>query len=55
MTSNAKLINLFSYIKSTRTDSTCAGIAPLKKDGKLITETEEKANVLNHQSIGLHK
>lgn len=45
--SRAKPKNLFSYIKSTRSDN--SGVAPLKKEGKLITETEEKANILNQQ------
>ena len=43
--SRAKPKNLFSYIKSTRSNN--SGVAPLKKEGKLITETEEKANILN--------
>ena len=46
-TAKAKPKNLFSYIKSTRSDNT--GVAPLKKDGKLVTDTEEKANILNQQ------
>ena len=46
-TSKAKPKNLFSYIKSTRSDNT--GVAPLKHNGTLITDTEEKANILNNQ------
>ena len=46
-TAKTKPKNLFSYIKSTRSDNT--GVAPLKKDGKLVTDTEEKANILNQQ------
>ena len=45
--SKAKPKNLFSYIKSTRSDN--SGVTPLKKEGKLITETEEKANILSQQ------
>jgi hypothetical protein len=45
--SRAKPKNLFSYIKNTRSDN--SGVAPLRKEGKLITETEEKANILNQQ------
>jgi hypothetical protein len=45
--SRAKPKILFSYIKNTRSDN--SGVAPLKKEGKLITETEEKANILNQQ------
>jgi hypothetical protein len=43
--SRAKPKNLFSYLKSTRSDN--SGVAPLEKEDKLITETEEKANILN--------
>jgi hypothetical protein len=43
--SRAKPKNLFCYIKSTRSNN--SGVVPLKKEGKLITETEEKANILN--------
>jgi hypothetical protein len=45
--SRAKSKTLFSYIKGTRSDN--SGVTPLKKEGKLITETEEKANILNQQ------
>jgi hypothetical protein len=45
--SRAKSGNLFSYIKSTRSDN--SWVAPLEKEGTLITETEEKANILNQQ------
>jgi len=45
--SRAKHKNLFSYIKSVRSDN--SGVVPLKKEGKLITETEEKGNILNQQ------
>ena len=45
--SRAKPKILFSYIKNTRSDN--SGVAPLKKEGKLITEPEEKANILNQQ------
>ena len=38
---------LFSYIKSVRTDN--SGVAPLKKDGQLIADTKQKANILNNQ------
>ena len=45
--SSAKPKNLFSYVKNIRSDN--SWVAPLKKEGKLITETEEKANILNQQ------
>ena len=38
---------LFQYIKSIRTDK--SGIAALKKDGNIITDTTGKANLLNEQ------
>ncbi|KAK3087114.1 hypothetical protein FSP39_001879 [Pinctada imbricata] len=46
-TSKAKPKNLYTYIKSRRTENT--GISPLKNDGILVTDTTEKANILNHQ------
>ena len=46
-TSKAKHKNLFSYIKSIRTEN--SGVAPLKSDGILVTDTQEKANILNNQ------
>jgi len=39
--------NLFSYIKAVRTDN--SGVAPLKKEGHLIADTKQKANILNSQ------
>ena len=39
--------NLFSYIKSMRNDN--SGEAALKKDGLLVTNTKDKANILNQQ------
>jgi hypothetical protein len=45
--SRAKPKNLFNYIKSTRSDN--SEVTPLRKESKLITETEEKANILNQQ------
>ena len=33
----------FSYIKSIRTDN--SGVAPLKQDGILVTDTAEKADI----------
>ena len=36
---------LFSFIKSLRTDN--SGVAPLKKEGQLVTDTKQKANILN--------
>ena len=45
ITSKAKPKNLFSYIKSIRTEN--SGVAPLKSDGILVTDTQEKANILN--------
>jgi hypothetical protein len=45
--SRTKSKTLFSYIKGTRSDN--SGVTPLKNEGKLITETEEKANILNQQ------
>ena len=45
--SRAKSKNLFSYIKTTRSDN--SGVTPLKNEGTLITETEEKTNILNQQ------
>ena len=47
ITSKAKPKNLFSYIKSIRTEN--SGVAPLKSDGILVTDTQEKANILNNQ------
>ena len=38
---------LFSLLKNSKQDS--KGIAPLKKDGKLHSNTVDKANVLNQQ------
>ena len=38
---------LFSILKNSKQDS--KGIAPLKKDGKLYSDTVDKANVLNQQ------
>ena len=38
---------LFSLLKNSKQDS--KGIAPLKKDGKLYSDTVDKANVLNQQ------
>ena len=38
---------LFSFLKNSKQDS--KGIAPLKKDGKLHSNTVDKANVLNQQ------
>ena len=38
---------LFQFIKSIRSDKSC--ISALKKDGNLITDTTEKANILNDQ------
>ena len=38
---------LFSLLKNSKQDS--KGIAPLKKDGKLHSDTVDKANVLNQQ------
>ena len=46
-TVKSKPKNLFSYIKSTRTEN--SGVAPLKHNGTLVTDTQEKANILNHQ------
>jgi hypothetical protein len=45
--SRAKPKNLFNYIKSTHSDN--SEVTPLRKESKLITETEEKANILNQQ------
>ena len=39
--------NLFSYIKSMKTDNT--GIAALRKDGILTDNTKDKADILNEQ------
>ena len=47
ITSKAKPKNLFSYIKSIRTEN--SGVAPLKSDGTLFTDTQDKANILNNQ------
>ena len=41
------LQKLFSYIKSIRTDN--SGVAPLKRNSILITDTVEKADILNNQ------
>ena len=38
---------LFSFLKHSRQDS--QGIAPLLSDGRLVTDTRDKANVLNKQ------
>ena len=38
---------LFSFIKSLRTDN--SGVAPLKKEGQLVADTKQKANILNEQ------
>ena len=45
--SKVKPKNLFSYIKSIRTDN--SGVAPLKRDGIIVTDTVEKADILNNQ------
>jgi hypothetical protein len=45
--SNVKPKKLFSYIKSIRTDN--SGVAPLQRDGILVTDTVEKADILNNQ------
>jgi hypothetical protein len=44
--SNVKPKKLFSYIKSIRTDN--SGVAPLQRDGILVTDTVEKADILNN-------
>ena len=36
-----------SFIKSLRTDN--SGVAPLKKEGQLVADTKQKANILNEQ------
>jgi hypothetical protein len=41
------VIICFIFLVLTRSDN--SGVTPLKKEGKLITETEEKANILNQQ------
>jgi hypothetical protein len=41
--SKVKPKKLFSYIKSIRTDN--SGVAPLKQDGILVTDTAEKADI----------
>jgi hypothetical protein len=38
---------LFSFIKSLRTDN--SGDASLKKEGQLVADTKQKANILNEQ------
>jgi bacterioferritin (cytochrome b1) len=38
---------LFSFIKSLGTDN--SGVAPLKKEGQLVADTKQKANILNEQ------
>jgi hypothetical protein len=38
---------LFSYIKSIRTDN--SGVVPLRRDGILVTDTVEKADILSNQ------
>ena len=38
---------LFSFIKSLRTNN--SGVAPLKKEGQLVADTKQKANILNEQ------
>ena len=38
---------LFSFIKSLRTDN--GAVAPLKKEGQLVADTKQKANILNEQ------
>jgi hypothetical protein len=38
---------LFSFIESLRTDN--SGGAPLKKEGQLVADTKQKANILNEQ------
>ena len=45
--SNIKPIKLSSYIKSIRTDN--SGVAPLQRDGILVTDTVGKADILNNQ------
>ncbi len=37
----------WSYINSLRSES--SGVAPLKHEGKLISDSQEKANILNKQ------
>jgi hypothetical protein len=36
-----------SFIKSLRTDN--SGVAPLIKEGQLVADTKQKANILNEQ------
>jgi hypothetical protein len=43
--------NLWSYIKSKRQDN--SGVSALKSDGKLITDPQEKATVLNNQFVSV--
>jgi hypothetical protein len=38
---------LSSFIKSLRTDN--SGVVPLKKEGQLVADTKQKANILNEQ------
>ena len=38
---------LFSFIKSLRTDN--SGVAPLKNEGQLVANIEQKANILSEQ------
>jgi hypothetical protein len=43
--SKVKPKQLFSYIKSIRTDN--SGVAPLKRDGILVTDTVDEDDILN--------
>jgi hypothetical protein len=45
--SKVKHKQLFSYIKSIRTDN--SGVAPLKRNGILVKDTVDKADILNNQ------
>ena len=38
---------LFSFLKHARQDN--QGISPLQSDGKIVTDTTDKANALNNQ------
>ncbi|KAK3090224.1 hypothetical protein FSP39_010191 [Pinctada imbricata] len=50
-TNQSKPKKLYQYIKSIRTDKT--GISTLKKEGITITDTKEKANILNEQFLSV--